>query len=395
MVIIPFTPSPRSSPPLPLAFQPKTIQNSAMTTIHDLSTPALLVDIDKLESNIRNWQSEIGANGVALRPHVKTHKVPDIAKMQLAAGSPGITVAKLAEAEVFVTHGFRDIFVAYPVIGPDKWTRAAQLASQIKLIVGVDSETGARGLSAAASAAGNTINVRVEIDTGMHRAGIPASSALDLCRLVQSLPGLMLDGLFTFRGAGFAGSEGRSAEEVGLEEGQIMVDLADELRSNGVPIQSISVGSTPTSKYAARVKGVTEVRPGTYVFSDYITAEKGYVPYEDVALSIVCTVVSKSAPDKFTIDGGSKTFCGDIPYMRMGMKGYAKAIGMEAYLVSMSEEHGVVQIEGEHIDVKIGDRIAFYPIHVCTTVNLSDELIGVRNGQIEKTWPILARGKRT
>ncbi len=366
-----------------------------MTTIHDLSTPVLLVDIDQLTANIRNWQTLIGRYDVALRPHVKTHKVPEIAQLQLAAGAPGITVAKLAEAEVFVGHGVRDIFVAYPIIGPDKWARAAQLAQQIKLIVGVDSAVGAHGLNAAAVAASSTINVRVEIDTGLNRAGIPADQALDLCRLVQSLPGLMLDGLFTFRGAGFATANGRSAEALGLEEGQIMVDLADELRSHGITINSISVGSTPTARYAARIKGITEVRPGTYVFSDYITAEKGYVPYEEIALSILCTVVSKPAPDKFTIDGGSKTFCGDVPYMRVGVKGYAKAVGMEAYLVSMSEEHGVVQLEDPTITVNIGDRIAFHPIHVCTTVNLSDELIGIRNGQVEKTWPILARGKRT
>ena len=366
-----------------------------MTTVNELSTPVLLVDIDKMTANIHQWQNEIGAYSVALRPHVKTHKVPEIAQMQLAAGSPGITVAKLAEAEVFIAHGVRDIFVAYPIIGPDKWARTAQLAQQIKLIVGVDSPTGARGLSAAAVAAGSTINVRVEIDTGLNRAGTPADQALDLCRLIQSLPGLSLDGLFTFRGAGFATANGRSAESLGLEEGQIMVDLADELRSNGIAINNISVGSTPTAKYAARVKGITEVRPGTYIFSDYITVAKGYMPYDEVALSILCTVVSKPAPDKFTIDGGSKTFCGDVPYMRVGVKGYAKAVGMEAYLVSMSEEHGVVQIEDPSICVNIGDRIAFYPIHVCTTVNLSDDLIGVRDGQVVKTWPILARGKRT
>jgi D-serine deaminase-like pyridoxal phosphate-dependent protein len=362
------------------------------TPIEDLDTPSMLIDLDRMEANIRRWQARASAAGVALRPHIKTHKIPAIARLQLAAGAAGITAAKLAEAEVFAAHGCRDIFVAYPLIGAEKWRRAAALAGQCALIVGADSEVGARGLSAAADAAGTTIRVRVEIDSGLHRAGVPPERAAALCQTVLDLPGLELDGIFTFRGAGFPAASGRPAAELGREEGQLMVGLAEDLRAAGIPIRAISVGSTPTSQSAAQVPGVTEVRPGTYVFGDYTTAEGGATAYDEIALSILCTVVSRPAADKATVDGGSKTFSGDVTPGKL--KGYARAVGVEAYVERMNEEHGVVQL-GPGVDPQVGDRLAFYPIHVCTTVNLADELIGVRGGRVETVWPILARGKRT
>jgi D-serine deaminase-like pyridoxal phosphate-dependent protein len=363
-------------------------------SVQDLDTPVLLVDLDRMERNIREWQTAISANGVKLRPHVKTHKVPDIAKMQLAAGASGITVAKVSEAEVFATGGASDIFIAYPLIGVEKWRRVAELSRTCKVIVGVDSEVGARGLSAAAVSAGVTIHARVEIDGGLNRAGVPVEQAEPLCRLVTQLPGLELDGIFGFRSIFFKGANGRSAAEVGREEGEYYVCIANDLRAAGIPIRNISVGSTPTAKHAATIPGITEVRPGTYIFGDYMMAELGAVRYDDVALSILCTVVSRPASDKATIDGGSKTFCGDSIPARLNLRGYASAVGTEAFVESMSEEHGVVRL-GENTDMHIGDKVAFYPIHVCTTVNLSDELVGVRNGVVEKVWPILARGKRT
>jgi len=364
------------------------------TPIEALDTPCLLIDLDRMEANIQRWQATIAASGVDLRPHVKTHKSPELAQMQLAAGAAGITVAKIAEAEVFAAHGCRDIFVAYPVVGAEKWRRAAALAQTCRLIVGVDSLAGARGLSAAAVAVGARILVSVEIDTGLNRSGIAPEQAVELCRQILQLPGLDLDGIFTFRGGSFPGSAGRSVAELGREEGELMVALAEELRSAGIPIRSISVGSTPTARAAAQAPGITEVRPGTYIFSDYMQAEAGNVSYEEVALSILCTVVSRPGPDKATVDGGSKTFSGDIVPERYKLKGYARAVGMEAYVESLSEEHGVVRL-GPGADMQVGDRVAFYPIHVCPTVNLSDELIGVRNGVVERVVPVLARGKRT
>lgn len=364
------------------------------TPIDALDTPCLLVDLDRMEANLRAWQALADDAGVALRPHVKTHKAPPIAQMQLAAGARGITVAKLGEAEVFAAHGCDDIFVAYPVIGPAKWRRAAALARTCALTIGVDSVVGARGLSAAALEAGARMRVRVEIDTGLHRSGVAAERAADLCRLVLTLPGLVLDGIFTFRGSSFAAAGGRPRDELGREEGALMAALADDLRRAGLPIDSVSVGSTPTTPAAARVPGVTEVRPGTYIFGDYMLAGAGVIDYDDLALSILCTVVSRPSADIATIDGGSKTFSGDVVPDHKRLLGYARATTMEAYVERMSEEHGVVRLP-PGADPQVGDRLAFYPIHVCPTVNLSDALIAVRSGVVEQVWPILARGKRT
>ena len=362
--------------------------------LEDLDTPAMLVDLDKMERNIASWQTEISSHNVKLRPHVKTHKVPEIAKLQLQAGASGITVAKVAEAEVFAAQGINDIFIAYPIIGAAKWQRVANLARDRQIIVGLDSEIGARGLNHAAREADLILKVRIEIDGGLNRSGVAPSDALNLCQIIQSLPNLELDGIFGFRSIFFAAASGRTPTEIGFEEGEFFVSIAENLRSSGIPIRNVSIGSTPTAKYAARVSGVTEVRPGTYVFGDYMMAELGAVEYDNVALSILCTVISNSRSGQVTIDGGFKTFCGDSIPSKLNLKGYAKAVNHDAYLESMSEEHGVVKL-GEGVKLEVGDRLAFYPIHVCTTVNLSDELIGMRNGQVEKVWQVLARGKRT
>ena len=363
------------------------------TPLDELDTPCLVVDLDRMDRNIQCWQAAVDATGARLRPHVKTHKVPALAHIQLKAGAAGITVAKLGEAEVFAAHGCDDIFVAYPVIGLQKWRRAAELARTITLIVGVESEVGARGLSAAAVAAGSTVRVRVEVDLGLARSGVQPADLAALASLVHDLQGIELDGIFTFRSTGYAGAGERTIAEIGREEGERMAALAEELRTAGLPIRSVSAGSTPTALEAARMLGITEVRPGTYIFGDYMLAGRGVIPYADVALSILCTVVSRPSAGTATIDGGSKTFCGDsIP--RGPLQGYARAAEMEAYVERMSEEHGVVRLP-PGADPRVGDRLAFYPIHVCTAVNLADELIGIRGGRVEQVWPILARGKRT
>lgn len=361
-----------------------------------IETPALLIDLDRMERNILGWQAAFDTAGVAFRPHIKTHKSPAIAAIQVAAGAVGLAVAKVGEAEVFAAAGFRDLAVTYPVVGASKWRRLAELARTCTLTVNVESEMAARGLSDAAAAAGSEIRVHLDIDIGAHRTGLRPEAAQALGELILSLPGLQLDGITGFRSISFPGSAGRSKEELGREEGEILVQLAEELRAAGLPIRTVAAGSTPTARAVATVPGITEVRAGTYVFGDGLSSRFwGAVPDDDIALTVLCTVVSRPLPERATIDGGSKTFSGDVPgNVLPGLPGYARALEIDAVIEAMNEEHGMLRVSPGDTP-KVGDRVRMVPNHVCTAVNLSDELIGVRDGNIVTVWPIEARGKRT
>lgn len=362
--------------------------------IAEIDTPALLVDLDRLSANVSRFAEMATQAGMHLRPHIKTHKTIEIAQMQLKAGAHGITCAKLSEAEVYAQAGIDDIFVAYPVIGATKARRAAQLARLCHLIVGVESATGIQQLSEAASAAGVTLAVRVELDSGLKRTGSAPEAAEELCRLVLAAPGLSLDGIFTFRGASFPGAPTRDPQELGRLEGAWMVEQAERLRAMGIPIKEVSAGSTPTARGAASVAGVTEVRPGTYVFFDRMTCQAGTSAPGEVALSILATVVSRPAPDIAIIDAGSKTFCGDVIPANAGLQGYSATVDGQGGIVErMNEEHGIVRLNAGYSPA-IGEKVAFFPNHVCTSVNLSDELIVVRQGIVTDIWQVAARGRR-
>jgi D-serine deaminase-like pyridoxal phosphate-dependent protein len=363
---------------------------------HDtLATPALLIDPARVRTNIARWQAHANQNGVALRPHIKTHKTLEIAAWQRDAGATGITAAKLSEAEVFIDAGHTDVFVAYPIIGAAKAAHAARLARHCRLIVGVESHAGLADLAHAAVAAGVTIGVRIEVESGLQRCGAQPDTVASLATAVVAAPGLELDGLFTYRGAWFASAGGRTPAELGRDEGQLIVGIADSLRAAGIPIRSVSVGSTPTGWSAATVPGVTEIRPGTYVFNDLMQQRAGAATPDDVALAILCTVISRPSPTTLTVDGGSKTFCGDINYEKAGLPGYATVNGYPGALVRMSEEHGVVSFP-EPVDIPVGSRIALTPMHVCTTINLSETayFCDATSGDCQPVT-IRARGKRT
>lgn len=371
----------------------------AGSPVEDLETPCLLVDLDRLEGNIAGWQASVEQYDVRMRPHIKTHKIPAIAAMQRAAGATGIATAKVAEAEVFAAHGFDDIVVAYPVVGWRKWRRLAALAELATVTVNVDSELAARGLNEAAVAREVTIGVQLEIDTGFGRCGFPPSDLRPLTALadlVQALPGLTLEGITTHRGVFFAGAERMTVEEAGLEEGAVLVELATVLRERGVDVREVTAGGTITGRAVARVEGITEVRAGTYVFNDLMQHGFGAAAIDELALSVLCTVVSHQARGRATIDGGSKTFSGDRGLIGAPTDddgGIARAVDRDVVLERMSEEHGMVRSGDDSVEV--GERIAFYPAHACTCVNLADEVYGVRNGLVETVWPVLARGKRT
>jgi D-serine deaminase-like pyridoxal phosphate-dependent protein len=217
---------------------------------------------------------------------------------------------------------------------------------------------------------------------------------LSIVEAINTAACLQFDGLFTYRGAWFMGANGRSPADLGREEGQLLVQVAEHIRQHGTKVDSVSVGSTPTGMAAATVPGVTEIRPGTYVFGDDMQIFAQSCTPSQVALSILCTVVSRPDEHTATIDAGAKTFSGDVNYERMGLAGYATAVDYDAVLVRMSEEHGVLKL-APGVDLPIGTRIAMRPIHVCTTVNLSDELHlhDTLTGDCTSIQ-IIARGKR-
>lgn len=337
-----------------------------------IDTPSILIDTRAMERNIERMAKIVRDAGVALRPHSKTHKSPEIARMQLRAGAPGVTVAKVGEAEVMVRGGIRDLFIAYPLANTAKIDRALDLAESAHIIFAADSIEIARLLAERASRRGQVAEVRLEVDSGMRRTGVKREKARSLARAVADLKGLSLTGIFTFRGSLIDGRPTLDRKRAGLEEGQIMAELAEALRSDGIPIREVSVGSTPTAEYAAIVPGVTEVRPGTYVFCDRAEVAYGVCETSDCAATLLVTVVSRPADDYVVVDGGSKSLSADSQPDKAPthLRGFGEVVGFpDAVVDRMSEEHGIVSIRPEH-PFKVGDRLRIIPNHVCTTINL-------------------------
>lgn len=362
-----------------------------------LETPCLIIDPQKMERNIRYMTEVVHKCGVNLRPHIKTHKIPSIAKKQLDGGAVGITAAKVSEAEVMARYGIRDIFIAFPVIGDAKIERVLKLSQSTRLTVGVDSMQGAKRMAEMATAAQRMLNVRLEVDTGLKRTGVPYEKAVDLAEAIHSLPSLQLTGIYTYRGALLREEPTRDLESAGLEEGEMAVTLANRIRERGIPLQDVSVGSTPTAAYAAKVKGVTEVRPGTYVFYDRMQANLGVCSLDDCAAAVLVTVVSRPTEDWIVIDGGSKTFATDIQPNTppLHLTGFGHVVGHpDIVFERMTEEHGMLKVTKDH-PFQVGDRIRIIPNHICSTVNLHNR-VTLESGSGEKVeWEVSARGHLT
>jgi D-serine deaminase-like pyridoxal phosphate-dependent protein len=370
---------------------------AAGEAVGNLDTPSILCDLDRLEGNIAGWQVLMDRHQVRFRPHVKTHKIPEIARMQVAAGARGIICAKPSEAEPFVAAGIDDVCIAYPVLGPQKWRRlAAMAAGGVRLTVNCDNETAARQASEAATAAGVTLNLQIDVDSGMHRGGVPMTEIGEIDRLaraIAALPGTEFDGLTTHRGIWYEGAPG--PEDAGHDEGQLLVAIADKLRAGGLEVRELTAGGSFTAKWVAEVPGVTEARAGTYVFYDLMHLGAGTATEDQLALSALCTVVSRRTPGRLTIDGGSKTFSGDrgvVGGAGTSASDVARAVDRRVHVERLTEEHGMARADEP---VELGEKLRFYPFHACTCANLTNEIVGVRGGRVELVWPVAARGLRT
>ena len=364
-----------------------------MISIDELETPALVVDLDRMERNLDKGAQYSKRHGISLRPHIKTHKSPLLAEAQLARGAGGLTCATPYEAEI-MSSVTDDLLVMYPPVGPLRAARLAQLASRARLTVALDSEIAARELSQAATEAGVTVRVLVEMDAGMHRVGVKSpAEAVALAQRVASLGGLEVAGIAFYPGhvRGPVGEHGPQLRDLS----RLVGEARGAFEKAGFRNPVVSAGSTPTMWETHEVEGVTEMRPGTYIFNDRTTALIGACTTDECALTVLATVVSTSVPGQAVIDTGSKALGREPLRGNSGPEDGFGALWSDPSVVvkSMSEEHGILDLSRSSWTPRVGERVRVVPNHVCIVVHLADVVYGVRDGAVISSWPVAARGR--
>lgn len=360
--------------------------------IEELDTPAIIVDLDILENNIRSLSQYAREHRIRLRPHTKTHKIPAIAKMQIDSGCRGITVAKVGEAEVMAGAGIDDILIHYPVFGAAKTARLAELAKSRKMTVAVDSLIAAQAISDAATQASATIRLLVEFDAGMHRCGVQSpEEVVALASAIEKMPHVQFAGVTMYPGQIWLPPDQQPSALATL--GQQVRQVLDALDRAGIACETVSGGSTPTAYNSHLVDGLTEMRPGTYVFNDRNTIGVGACEVSQSALRVLVTVVSNAVPDRAIIDGGSKTFSSDrwLSGEKTGF-GYVTEFP-ELRFEAMSEEHGHLDVRESPHKPRIGEKLTVVPNHVCACVNMHNRIHYHRDGIVEGYWEVAARGQ--
>ncbi|MGH6779817.1 MAG: D-TA family PLP-dependent enzyme [Bradyrhizobium sp.] len=347
----------------------------------DYGTPCAVIDMDRVERNIARVQAACEAAGVANRPHIKTHKSPLLAKMQVAAGARGITCQKLGEAEVMAEAGIDDILISYNLIGDEKMARLAALQARANMTVTADNPVVVAGLAQAAAISGRSLSVVVECDTGRKRAGVETpSEAVALARQIAASRGLKFAGFMLY------------PTETGWADAQRFLDEAlAGVRAHGLDAAMVSTGGTPNLTNLGKLKGATEHRPGTYIYNDRMQVAAGVASWEDCALNIYSTVVSRAAPERGILDAGSKTLTSDPGG---GLDGFGLILEHpEARIARLAEEHGFLDLTRSNTRPNVGDVVRIVPNHVCVVVNMMDEVVMVRGEDIIGTFPVAARGK--
>jgi D-serine deaminase-like pyridoxal phosphate-dependent protein len=368
--------------------------------LQDLPTPQVVIDHARLRANISRVQGLADAAGVALRPHAKTHKSPVIASWQIERGAVGVCCAKLGEAEVFVDAGIRNIRLPYPV-NPSNASRVLALIDRAAISIIVDHLDVARGWSDAMQRAGRTLDVLIKVDVGFHRCGIdPDSDAPGFVQKIASMPGLRLRGLLSHAGHGYGANSEQELCEVAQREAETLTSLRDKAATSGIRLEELSVGATPTLRFSARQRGLTELRPGNYVYFDRTQVALDAASLDDCALTVLATVVSKHA-GRIILDCGSKTLTNDQA------RGISKVAGYGAVLVRpdsprtvdeslsierLSEEHATVRVTGSTA-LEPGDRVYVVPNHACVVSNMVDAVRLVEGDRVIDTLPVAARGR--
>lgn len=366
----------------------------------DLDTPTLLLDKPILLANIRNMSDFAKENKVNLRPHIKTHKSVEIAKMQMEHGAIGLTTAKLEEAEDMASAGITDILVAYPISSPLKIERVICLLHKgVDLKIAVDNLEQIKLLQKALARSGAILEVWIKVNSGLNRCGVePGESVVKLAKAVLLLSSLRLGGVFTHAGHSYGARSPEELERIAFAEAKAVVSSAEACEAAGIPVPVRSVGSTPTYRLSGKVEGITEVRPGNAVFFDSIQVGLGVAEREECALSVLASVVGVYE-DRIVLDAGSKTLCLDKGAHGLdSVKGFGYVVGHpELTIERLSEEHGVGVFGGERGKssiLRLNDKVRIIPNHACTVANMFDEYTVVEGERVVDRWKVDARGKR-
>jgi D-serine deaminase-like pyridoxal phosphate-dependent protein len=372
--------------------------------ITDLRTPCVLVDHLRVERNIARMQAAADQRGMRLRPHAKTHKCPDLARLQVGRGAVGICCAKLGEAEIFADAGITDIRLPYP-LHPFNADRVLALLDRTHLSFIVDHPVVARGWSQAMTRAGREVDVLVKVDVGFHRCGIDPSSAQagDFVAEVATLPGLRYRGLLSHAGHAYGASSESEAAAFAAAEVELLTGLAADAETRGVPRQEISVGATPTARFSLQYQGITELRPGNYIYFDRTQVGLGSATWDDCALTVLSRVVSRPARDRVILDCGSKSLTTDLARGFASQPGFGTVLqDLEASapdetlcVERLSEEHATVRVIGADSTLKPGDLVRMIPNHSCVVSNLVDAVWLVAGSEVVDRLEVAARGRST
>ncbi|MFW5748730.1 MAG: alanine racemase [Chloroflexota bacterium] len=343
--------------------------------VTELETPSVLIDLDVMTRNIQRMQAHCDALGIAFRPHIKTHKLPEIARMQLEAGAVGIACQKTTEAMIFADAGFDDIQIPYNVVGPQKTARLAEMAARgIRVTTSADDPVVVDGLQQAATAAGVTLNVLADLGTFIQRTGTDPAGVRAVARRITESPGLHFAGVLVY--------PSNVSSRPALQEALRL------LEADGLPVEMVSGGGSGAVQDAAHIPELTELRVGTYVFYDWSSVSKGWAALDDCAMRVAATVISTPAPDRVILDSGRKSIASDTID-----DGYGYIVEYpDARIYNLSEEHTHVDVSACAGKPAIGERVHVIPVHTCVVTNLHNQIYGVRDDMVEITWPVAARG---
>ncbi len=357
--------------------------------IDQLPSPSVLIDRPTLQRNIDEMAAHAASLGVALRPHWKSSKVIEVGRAQIAAGAVGLTAATANEVTALADAGIPSVFWAYPPVGPARIEAAIAAAAKTHLIVGIDSVAAVTGLAEAAAAAGTVIDVRLEVDSGLGRMGVPADDAVETARALTALAGIRLEGVFTHEGqVQGVGPDAEQRLATGLAAGRLIVEVAEAVRADGIPLTSVSVGSTPGVRSAPTVPGVTEARPGTYVYGDENQVAIGTIAPEATAATVLARVISTQRGEPILVDAGTKAMSADGSLHHDGR--FGTIVSESGGVIAVAhEEHGFLR--GAAPGLAVGDLIRVRPNHACGLSNMHSHVHLVDDGVVVDVWPVVGR----